>query len=118
MESVHTHDYKSCRCGRVSTDGGKDYQIISYTEPTDYTGLSVYSDQPFELVRQFLCRVGYGKPGSSDYGTFRVTYFPNMSDEHLQASLEYPSVTKGGRHWLHLLQEKLYRAEKEIYITD
>jgi hypothetical protein len=25
IESVHTHDFKSCKCGRVSIDGGTDY---------------------------------------------------------------------------------------------
>ena len=25
IESVHRHDFKSCFCGRVSVDGGKDY---------------------------------------------------------------------------------------------
>jgi hypothetical protein len=31
IESVHRHDFKSCFCGRVSVDGGKDY-----TELTEY----------------------------------------------------------------------------------
>jgi hypothetical protein len=25
VESIHTHDFKSCKCGRVSIDGGHEY---------------------------------------------------------------------------------------------
>ena len=25
IESTHRHDFKSCNCGRVGVDGGKDY---------------------------------------------------------------------------------------------
>jgi len=25
IESVHRHNFKSCSCGKVSVDGGKDY---------------------------------------------------------------------------------------------
>ena len=30
IESVHTHDYKTCSCGAVSVDGGKDYLKRSF----------------------------------------------------------------------------------------
>lgn len=26
IESVHRHDFKTCDCGHVSVDGGKDYK--------------------------------------------------------------------------------------------
>ena len=25
IESKHRHDYRTCKCGKVSVDGGKDY---------------------------------------------------------------------------------------------
>ena len=25
IESVHVHDYKTCKCGKIAVDGGKEY---------------------------------------------------------------------------------------------
>ncbi|CAM4026728.1 hypothetical protein L1N85_17125 [Paenibacillus alkaliterrae] len=30
IESVYTHDYKTCRCGAVSIDGGLEYPKRSF----------------------------------------------------------------------------------------
>jgi len=78
--------------------------------------ICVFDDEPYEMVRQYAYRLGYGKPGNPDYGVYRKTTFDKMSDEHLEASLDY--VTKGGRHWQLLLEEKLYRIENEIFIPE
>lgn len=41
IESEYRHDFKSCRCGLVSVDGGHDYLRRGFTEsPNDYTELS------------------------------------------------------------------------------
>jgi hypothetical protein len=37
---MHRHDFVTCKCGRVSVDGGKDYLKRSFTDPIDYTELS------------------------------------------------------------------------------
>ena len=113
IESIHRHDFVTCKCGKVSVDGGTVYLRRSYDKPTDYVELALEDDQPYEIVRKFAYRLGYGKPGSPDYGVFRKTTFDKMSDEHLQASLDYHGVAKGGDHWCLLLKEKLYRAEME-----
>ncbi len=45
IESEHTHDYKTCSCGRVAVDGGHDYLRRAYsTGRDDYTELSVCVD--------------------------------------------------------------------------
>jgi hypothetical protein len=41
IESVHRHDFKICKCGKVSIDGGRDYLKRSFIELTDYIELSV-----------------------------------------------------------------------------
>jgi Zn finger protein HypA/HybF involved in hydrogenase expression len=43
IESVHRHDFKYCKCGKVAVDGGKDYlkRAFQTTPETDYTELSV-----------------------------------------------------------------------------
>lgn len=42
IESKTVHDFKSCSCGRVSVDGGKDYLRRCYKEKGDYEELSEY----------------------------------------------------------------------------
>lgn len=42
IESCHRHDFKTCRCGRVSVDGGHSYLRRRFKESSkDYTELSV-----------------------------------------------------------------------------
>lgn len=119
IESLHRHDYKY----HIDANG-KDYVIdggTDYTHSTvhgDEELIQVFADEPFEKVRKYAYRTGHGKPGSADYGTFRKTTLEQMTDEHLEASLDYPNVTKGGTHWQLLLEEKLYRIENEITIKD
>ena len=45
IESVHRHDFKFCKCGRVAVDGGLDYLRRCYTETVnDFTELAEYCD--------------------------------------------------------------------------
>lgn len=46
IESVYTHDFKTCSCGRVSVDGGHDYLRRCFKESQDdYTDLSEVADE-------------------------------------------------------------------------
>ena len=41
IESAHRHDFRTCRCGCVSVDGGHDYlRRGAVNGPGDYTDLS------------------------------------------------------------------------------
>lgn len=40
LESVYRHDSKTCQCGNLSVDGGKDYIRRSYREEDSYEELS------------------------------------------------------------------------------
>ncbi|MCX4358007.1 MAG: hypothetical protein OSJ43_17610 [Oscillospiraceae bacterium] len=43
--SEDRHDFKSCKCGAVTVDGGNDYLKRTYkNSPDDYTELSEYED--------------------------------------------------------------------------
>lgn len=117
LESLHRHDFKTHEDKNGKTymiDGGTDYLRCSMNGDEEF--ISVFDDEPFEKVRQYAYRLGYGKPGAPDYGIFRKTTLAQMTDEHLEASLDY--VTKGGKHWLLLLEEKLFRGENFIYIKE
>lgn len=53
IESFTVHDFKRCRCGKCSTDGGLEYaQRSFFTEnPEDtYEDLSIYVDENGKLV--------------------------------------------------------------------
>lgn len=41
IESTYRHDYKTCRCGRVSVDGGHDYLRRCYASRDAFTEMSV-----------------------------------------------------------------------------
>ncbi len=46
IESVYTHDFKTCSCGRVSVDGGHDYLRRCFKESQDdYIDLSEVVDE-------------------------------------------------------------------------
>ena len=42
--SESVHDFKFCKCGAVSVDGGNDYLRRTYKNPDDYTELSEYEE--------------------------------------------------------------------------
>ncbi len=116
IESIHRHDMKYCSCHRVAVDGGLDYLRRCYQTPNDYIELSVHDTDKFEIVRQFAFRTGYGKPGTSDYGKYRLTRLCDMTDDHLQSSIEWHQVPKGGSLWRLYLEEKIFRHEMEIAV--
>lgn len=41
IESTYRHDYKTCRCVRVSVDGGHDYLRRCYASRDAFTEMSV-----------------------------------------------------------------------------
>lgn len=50
IESTYRHDYKTCRCGRVSVDGGHDYLRRCYASRDAFTEMSV--TEPVEETDQ------------------------------------------------------------------
>jgi DNA-directed RNA polymerase subunit N (RpoN/RPB10) len=45
IESKYRHDFVSCKCGRVSADGGKDYLKRCFQETDDYEELSIEENE-------------------------------------------------------------------------
>jgi hypothetical protein len=41
IESKYRHDFKECKCKRVSVDGGLDYLKRTFMESNDYEELSI-----------------------------------------------------------------------------
>lgn len=63
-------------------DGGNDY----IRRGGAFTDMTVYDDDPFEVIRRFLCRGGRGKNNDQP-----LTYVPlfKMGEEWLQACIDY-----------------------------
>lgn len=42
IESVHVHDFKYCKCGRIFVDGGHEYLRRGFQDESDFTDMSEY----------------------------------------------------------------------------
>jgi len=52
--SEDAYDFKSCKCGAVSVDGGNDYLKRTYkNSPDDYTELSEYEEESIGIGGKF-----------------------------------------------------------------
>ena len=87
LTSRHRHDYQSHKDTKSNEiyicDGGTSYLRRSINE-VPYEDLSVYSDDPFEILRENITWGNYGKNGDEP-----LQYKPisNMSSNHINAIL-------------------------------
>ena len=88
--SESSHDFVTCKCGKVSNDGGRLYQRI-LGNPEDYkiTTISIPdTEESFkenhEVLRVELSWGTYGKDGKSKYK--RVEIY-RLTTEHIEAIL-------------------------------
>jgi hypothetical protein len=108
LHSSHRHDYVTHEDKNGKTyilDGGTDY--VRCSANGDEVLIECWSDEPFEKIRQYCYRLGYGKVGAEDYGTLRTTFLKDMTDEHLEALLSY--CEPNNRFLPFYLQEIEYR---------
>ena len=113
LHSKHKHDYiqyTDANGKLYMLDGGGDYIRCSANGDEEF--ISVYSDEPFEKVRKFAFRNGYGKDGNSK--KLITTFLCDMSDDYLDNTIEYfnnikDSMLINNTHYNLLLKEKEYR---------
>lgn len=119
LESLYTHDFVSHVDKNGETyflDGGADYQRMSVNK-VSAEDCSIYSDAPFEVVRENL------KRGTFDGNGNRV-WKPlcELSDEHLANILVYNR--ERGLHevykWYddYIMEEQEYRRKHGITVKD
>lgn len=119
LTSHHVHDFVSHLDNngkRYACDGGESYLKRSCEEP-DYEELSVYSDAPFEVVRESFHRGGRGKNGTEE---LKWTPMDKMSDSWLSNCIIYNEERGQSDSLANKLykQELDYRKENNILITD
>lgn len=114
LVSYSVHDYKT----HIDSITGKEYMIdggLEYVRCSangDEISLATYLDDNFELVRLVAFRTGYGKEGNNK---LQATHLNKMSDEYLQASIDY--VDFYNKFLPLYLMEKEYRKRNSIKIS-
>lgn len=51
IESISTYDFKTCKCGAISIDGGKEYQKVSWKSdnPSEPSSDEDYIDYSYSV---------------------------------------------------------------------
>lgn len=88
LESMHRHDYVTYTDANgkgYMVDGGLDYLRRNVHDDAPYQELSVYADDPHELIREVFKWGTRGKDGKQP-----LTYVPlkDLTDDHIEAILE------------------------------
>ena len=119
LTSYHRHDYVTHIDANGETymlDGGNDYQRTSVNiEP--YKNLSIWSNAPYEIIRESFHRVGRGKNGDEP---LKWVPLSQMSDEWVKNCITYNDergMSKSYANYLYC-KELRYRQRMEIKIED
>lgn len=113
LVSYYRHDFKVCGCpNNTYVDGGVSYVRNGGKDLSKVIPLLVFTDDDFEVVRQYATRGARGKNGDEP-----LTWIPlcKMTDEHLENVIVF-----GGAPWhLELISKELqYRYKNGISISD
>lgn len=108
--SYHRHDYKPCKCGKVAADGGLDYLRRTYSGP--FKDISKDSNEGFEVIREYFYRYNRYTNSYVKLKDISNRWLQNIIDYFIDHNLEKRKV------FYFFVEEKLYRAEQEIYIPN
>ena len=121
LTSRHVHDFvthKDKNGLEYMLDGGTDYQRYYINEEAPHINISIYTDSPFELIREHYCRGTYGKEGNE---AFRWIPLSKMTNEHLENCIIHNYENTGKIFSLpnsYYMQELIYRRDNDIHIAD
>ena len=119
LTSYHQHDYVTHTDKNGETyvlDGGNEYQRYAICKEP-FEDLSIWSDAPYEIIRENYHRGGRGKDGLQP-----LTWVPlsKMSNEWLKNCIKYNDDRGIGNcdsnYWYN--KELKYRQRMEIFIED
>lgn len=120
LKSMHRHDYVTYTDKNgleYMVDGGHDYLRRNRHDDAPYEELTIYEDDPFEVIRENFHRGGRGKDGRQP-----LTWVPmcEMSDAWLLACITYNEERGLGESFANDMYKKelMYRQEKGIEIAD
>jgi hypothetical protein len=117
LHSKYQHDcvmYKDKNDKWYMLDGGLEYVRVS--GHGDEELIEVYSDEPFEKVRQYCYRNSLGNPKSKDFPKQQIIFLKDMTDGHLNSLLTYCIPEN---IYLPLYKQEIeYRKQNNITIND
>jgi len=120
LTSYHRHDYVTHidKNGlEYMTDGGNEYARRNVHKDAPYKDLSVYSDAPYEVIRESFHRGGRGKDGKQP-----LTWVPmsEMSDSWLEACIRYNNERGQAESFANgmYVLEQVYRKANGISISE
>jgi len=110
------HDYVTCSCGKAMVDGGNLYQRYSIDDEFPSKDLSIWSDSPYETIREVLYRGGRGKDGRQP---LKYVALNEMSNAWVQATIDYEEEYRPDNKYLKYYRQELeYRKDNNIMIED
>jgi len=116
ITSHYQHHYVTCKCGKVSADGGRAYLKRRYSAANSdgslpYLDLSIMSTEAFESLRGALYRGSRGKNGDEP-----LKWIPlcGISDDYLVNLIAYQE--KGG--YTDTIDYKLQKQEQQYRIEN
>lgn len=117
LTSYHRHDFKTYVDANGKTygvDGGLDY--LKRIGDQDYEELSIYSDAPFEVIRENFGRINRGKDGNQEP---KFILLKDMDDEWLNNVVIW-NIEKGiDNYYTNLYkEEQWYRANNSLNVDD
>ena len=119
LTSWHRHDYVThldANGEEYMWDGGTDYQRYNICKEP-FKDLSIYSDSPFEVIRQNYYRGSRGKNGDQ---SFTWTPMNEMSNQWLKNCIEYNTQLFRKDCFANKMYRKelQYRRDNNIFIED
>ena len=114
LVSFHTHDYKTCSCdNETMVDGGLSYGRYGGKDLDKVKTNYVYDDEPFEKIREVVCRGGRGIDGKQP---LKYVLLKDIDDEWLGAIIDYEEQYRPNNKYLPIYYKELnYRNnEKDL----
>lgn len=111
LVSRYRHHFVTCTCKSISVDGGNEYarRVFGIGASIDnYQDLTVYSDAPFEEIREVFARGSLGKKGNEP---LHWVMLKDMTDDHLANVIEYCERYNQKKYYEYYIKEKQYREE-------
>ncbi len=120
LTSRHRHDYVTHTDANglmYMLDGGNDYQRVNIHPGAPFEDLSIYSDAPFEVIREHYSRGGRGKDGKQP---LKWVALKDMSDDWLEAALIYNLERNMGNSFANIMYvaEQDYRKHHNIKVVE
>lgn len=106
LVSYHRHDYKTHLDANGETyviDGGLDY-IRTSVNKIPAEDLSLYDDEPFEVIREHVFRGGKGKSGKKELKYIKLS---EVDDEWLGAIIDYENCIRPNNKYLKYYNKEL-----------